>query len=172
MKHKIDPSENFVPINDVLVTVLAYNEEDSIEGVINRVKQTIPYATVAVINDGSSDDTGETARRAGVEVIDLPFNLGIGGAMQTGLKFGLIQDFDYIVRMDGDGQHPPEEIPKLLFPVMDGEADIAVGTRFSGPDALGYKASLPRRVGIYLFSRLASKYSGRKVTDATCSFQL
>jgi glycosyltransferase involved in cell wall biosynthesis len=84
MKQKIDPSEKFVPTNDVLVTVLAYNEEDSIEAVINRVKQTLPYATVAVINDGSSDDTGETARRAGVEVIDLPFNLGIGGAMQTG----------------------------------------------------------------------------------------
>jgi glycosyltransferase involved in cell wall biosynthesis len=172
MKQKIDTPVNIVPENNILVTVLAYNEGASIEAVINRIKRILPEATIAVINDGSSDDTSEVARRTGIEVIDLPFNLGIGGAMQTGLKFGLIQNFEYIVRMDGDGQHPPEEIPKLLDPVMHGEADIAVGTRFSGPDTFGYKASLPRRIGIYLFSRLASRYSGREVTDATCSFQV
>ena len=172
MKLKIDPTNEIVPKDNILVTVLAYNEEDSIGSVVDRVRQILPRATVAVINDGSSDNTSEAAKRAGADIIELPFNLGIGGAMQTGLKFGLLLRFDYIVRMDGDGQHPPEEIPKLLEPVMNGEADIAVGSRFSGPDALGYKASLPRRIGIHLFSRLASRYSGREVTDATCSFQV
>src|SRR5512143_2222572 len=103
---------------DILVTILAYNEEACIDKVIQRVKRAVPEAFIAVINDGSIDQTSAIARQTGVYVIDLPFNLGIGGAMQTGLKLGLVLGSDYIVRMDGDGQHMPEGIPILLEPVV------------------------------------------------------
>jgi len=154
----------------ILVTILAYNEEASISEVIQRVRHELPDATIAVINDGSGDNTAGAAQRTGVAVINLPFNLGIGGAMQTGLKLGILGDYDIIVRMDGDGQHPPEEIPKLLSPLLNDDADIAVGTRFlhdSSPTQIPFS----RIVGIALFSQLATWFSGRKVTDATCSFQ-
>lgn len=156
---------------DVLVTILAYNEEACIDKVIQRVKQTVPEAAIAVINDGSIDKTSAVARQTGVDVIDLPFNLGIGGAMQTGLKLGLNRSSDYIVRMDGDGQHMPEGIPILLEPVVSGDYDIAVGTRFFEKNGENH-VTLPRRIGIFLFSLLATWFSGRKVTDATCSYQV
>ncbi len=155
---------------NILVTILAYNEESNICSVIERVRQVVPNATIAVINDGSRDRTSIFAEQAGAEVIDLPFNLGIGGAMQTGLKMAIKEGYDYIVRMDGDGQHPPEGIPYLLEPVIKGEVDIAVATRFAGKYST-YKPSLTRKIGIFVFSKLATMFSGRKVTDATCSYQ-
>jgi glycosyltransferase involved in cell wall biosynthesis len=155
----------------ILVTILAYNEENNISSVVQRVRRVLPDATIAVINDGSHDDTASAAHQAGAAVINLPFNLGIGGAMQTGLKMGISGNYDVIVRMDGDGQHPPEEISKLLSPVFSGEYDIAAGTRF-GSVSTGYKVPLSRKIGIRLFSQLATWFSGRKVSDATCSFQV
>jgi glycosyltransferase involved in cell wall biosynthesis len=154
-----------------LITILAYNEEANIANTINKIRDILPDVSIAVINDGSIDDTELCARQAGVDVINLPFNLGIGGAMQTGLKLAISRGFDIIVRMDGDGQHPPENIPDLLAPVIRGEADIAVGTRFMGGGSGAREVSFPRRVGILFFSLLATWFSGRKVSDATCSFQ-
>jgi glycosyltransferase involved in cell wall biosynthesis len=154
----------------ILIIILAYNEEENIASVIERVRRVISDASIAVINDGSSDNTGQVAKQTGVAVINLPYNLGIGGAMQTGLKLALMEGYDFVVRMDGDGQHPPEEIHNLLAPVISDKVDIAVGTRF-GADQMTYKGSLIRKIGIFLFSYLATKYSGRKVTDATCSYQ-
>lgn len=159
-----------LPSRNILVTILAYNEEASICSVIERVRHAVPDATIVVINDGSRDRTAWVARQAGAEVIDLPFNLGIGGAMQTGLKLAITEGYDYIVRMDGDGQHPPEGIPALLDPVMSGEADIAVATRFAD-SSTSYRPSFARKIGIFIFSKLATMFSGRKVTDATCSYQ-
>jgi glycosyltransferase involved in cell wall biosynthesis len=155
----------------ILVTILAYNEEANIANIIERVSNVLPDVSIAVINDGSEDDTEACARQAGVDVINLPFNLGIGGAMQTGLKLAISRGFDVVVRMDGDGQHPPEKIPDLLAPVMKSEADIAVGTRFLGGGSGSREVSFPRRAGIFFFSLLATWFSGRKVSDATCSFQ-
>jgi len=155
----------------VLVTILAYNEEAIIADVIRRVQFSLPAAMVVVINDGSRDGTSDAARRAGAEVIDLPYNLGIGGAMQTGLKVGIQGNYDVIVRMDGDGQHPPEEIYKLLPYVASGAYDIAVGTRFLN-QKLHKDVVITRRMGIFIFSKLATWFSGRQVTDATCSFQV
>jgi glycosyltransferase involved in cell wall biosynthesis len=154
----------------VLVTILAYNEETNICNVIERVRRVVPDATITVINDGSRDDTAKVAKQAGAQVIDLPFNLGIGGAMQTGLKMAIVEGFDYVVRMDGDGQHPPEGIPALLEPVMSGEVDIAVATRFANKYS-SYRPSFTRKIGIFVFSKLATMFSGRKVSDATCSYQ-
>lgn len=153
-----------------IVTVLAYNEEASIVNTIQKIKQAAPDCQIAVINDGSIDRTAQLSRECGVSLIDLPFNLGIGGAMQTGLKLAIDQGYDIIVRMDGDGQHPPEQIPNLIAPIINGEADIVVGTRFLG-DSGPHKVSIPRRLGIIYFSFLATLFSGRKVTDATCSYQ-
>ena len=154
----------------ILVFILAYNEEESIVGIIERVRCVLPDVMIAVVNDGSRDDTAQRAKQTGVAVINLPYNLGIGGAMQTGLKLGIMGGYDIIVRMDGDGQHPPEEIPKLLSHMVNKDVDIVVGTRFLS-NTTSAQVSFPRRMGIFIFSILATWFSGRKITDATCSFQ-
>ena len=109
---------------------------------------------VVVISDGSADRTAEVAAEHGAHVIRLPFNLGIGGAVQTGFRYAWENGYDLAVRCDGDGQHDPAELPKVLAPVLSGEADICVGSRFTGAE--GYRSSVTRRVGIRLLALVVS----------------
>lgn len=153
----------------IIVVIPAFNEEATIAKVVKDVKEILPETFIAVIDDGSSDHTGEVADQAGAHVFTLPYNIGIGGAVQTGLRFAKREDFDFVVRIDGDGQHFPSDIPRLLQPVMSGEADVAIGSRFFYG---GWKAdiSIQRKMGIYLFATLASALSGKKITDPTSGF--
>jgi glycosyltransferase involved in cell wall biosynthesis len=104
-------------------------------------------------------------------VLCLPFNLGIGGAVQTGFRFAFENDYDIVVRVDGDGQHDPAQLSRVLEPVLRGEADIAVGSRFAAEDAAGYRSSRSRRIGIRLLAWVVSRIVGQRVTDTTSGFQ-
>jgi glycosyltransferase involved in cell wall biosynthesis len=129
-----------------------------------------PELDVLVIDDGSEDGTAASAAAAGAAVVRLPFNLGIGGAVQTGFKYALEHGYDTAIRLDGDGQHDPQEIPRLLVPLARGEADVVVGSRFA--DGSGdYRPPFARRAGIRWFARLVSLLTGQKLTDTTSGFQ-
>lgn len=155
--------------NEILVIIPAYNEEKSIRGVIEDVRRHLPGADILVVNDGSEDATGRVARRAGVIVLDLLDNLGIGVAMQTGFKYALQKGYTIAVQCDGDGQHPAEQIPVVLRPVTGGDCDLSVGSRFL--KKTDYKASLPRRLGMKLFGAIISFVVGQQMTDTTSGFR-
>jgi len=150
--------------------VPAFREENAIAGVVREIRAFDPGLDVVVIDDGSPDATAAAARDAGAAVVRLPFNLGIGGAVQTGFKYALEHGYELAVRLDGDGQHDPTELPKLIGPVLAGEADIVVGSRFAD-DAGAYRPPLARRLGIGLFARVVSTLVRQRVTDTTSGFQ-
>jgi glycosyltransferase involved in cell wall biosynthesis len=149
--------------------VPAYNEEASVARVVDELRAFDPGLEVVVIDDGSTDRTCEVARGRGARVVRLPFNLGIGGAVQTGFRYAWEHGFDLAVRVDGDGQHDASELGAVLEPVLAGEADIAVGSRFTGRE--GYRSSRSRRVGIRLLAAVVSSLTGQRVTDPTSGFQ-
>jgi glycosyltransferase involved in cell wall biosynthesis len=153
----------------ILVIVPAYNEENSLPAVIRDLKVHSPGVDVLVVDDGSHDATPRVAEGMDVNVLKLPFNLGIGGAMQSGYLYADRQGYDIAVQFDGDGQHVASEIEKLLGPITSGSADIAVGSRFLMPG--GYQAPLSRKIGMRIFSFLLSRILGTRVTDTTSGFR-
>jgi glycosyltransferase involved in cell wall biosynthesis len=154
----------------IVAVVPAFEEEAAIGPVVAEIAAFDPSIDVVVVDDGSSDATGAAAAAAGATVVRLPFNLGIGAAVQTGFRWALERDYDLAVRLDGDGQHDPAELPKLLAPIERGEADVVTGSRFrEGED--GYRPPLGRRVGIMWFARLVSFLARQRVTDTTSGFQ-
>ena len=154
----------------IVAVVPAFDEEAAIGAVVSEIAVLDPAIDVVVVDDGSSDGTGVAAAAAGATVVRLPFNLGIGAAVQTGFRWALERDYDLAVRLDGDGQHDPAELPKLLAPIERGEADVVTGSRFREEED-GYRPPLGRRVGITWFARLVSLLSGQRVTDTTSGFQ-
>jgi glycosyltransferase involved in cell wall biosynthesis len=153
-----------------LAIVPAYNEEASIGRVIDEIRVLDPVFDIVVVDDGSVDRTAAVASERGAHVVRLPFNLGIGGAMQTGYRFALEHGYDLAVQIDGDGQHDPRELPKILEPVLEGRADLVVGSRFGSDGA--FRSSVVRRVGIRLFARVVSAVVGQRVTDTTSGFRV
>lgn len=153
----------------VAVLVPAYNEEANIQRTIRDLKSTVPLFDIIVVNDGSKDETVTVARELGVVVVDLPFNLGIGGSVQTGFKYALRKGYDIVVQVDADGQHDASSLPDLIVPIFNGTADIVVGSRYLGD--LPLKMSLVRELGIHYFSWLTSKLIGQKITDCSSGFR-
>jgi glycosyltransferase involved in cell wall biosynthesis len=149
--------------------VPAYNEAGSIGAVVAEIRAADPELEVVVVDDGSTDATADLANNAGATVLSLPYNLGIGAAVQTGLQYASDNDFDIAVQIDGDGQHDARELAQLLAPIISGEADIAVGTRFAGERL--YRPSVARRIGIALFAGLVSIIVRQRVTDTTSGFR-
>ncbi len=152
-----------------LAIVPAFNEERSVGDVIAEIHAFDPGFDVVVIDDGSRDRTSAAARAKGAHVLTLPFNLGIGGAVQTGFLFAWEQGYELVVRCDGDGQHDPAQLPLVLAPVLAGEVDVCVGSRFVGEG--GYRSSRARRVGIRVLAWSVSRIVGQRVTDTTSGFQ-
>jgi glycosyltransferase involved in cell wall biosynthesis len=152
--------------------VPALNEEHTIVQVIDELRAFDPGLDVVVIDDGSVDRTADVAAARGAFVLRLPFNLGIGGAVQTGFRFAFERGYDLALRVDGDGQHEPAQLPLILEPVLRGDADIAVGSRFARDADGGYRSSRSRRIGIRILARVVSRIVGQRVTDTTSGFQV
>lgn len=155
----------------ILIIIPAYNESGNIERVITEIQSLkFPLLDIVVVDDGSEDTTAQEARNFNVNVISHPFNLGIGSAVQTGLQFAHYKGYDLAIQVDGDGQHDPAFLGKLVEPIAGGQADMAVGSRFIKP-FLGYQSSFVRRIGIHFFAYLISFLTGYKVTDPTSGFR-
>jgi glycosyltransferase involved in cell wall biosynthesis len=167
----IDLAANATPIQRprVVVVVPAYNEAASISRVIHSIRSELPDIDVLVVDDGSADATARLAKEAGAEVVRHPFNMGYGVACQTGFKYARRHEYDYLVQMDGDGQHEPRCVPDLLAAVQDPSVDVALGSRWLG--LAKYDGPLLRKFGKFLFGSLASLITRHQVTDPTTGFQ-
>ena len=152
-----------------IAIVPAHNEEASLGALLGELRAAEPDLAVVVINDGSTDSTTRVAEAAGVPVVNLPFNIGIGGTVQTGYQYALEHGFDVAIQVDGDGQHDPTEIARVLEPIFDDRADLVVGTRFVSGG--GYRGTRARRVGIHIFASVVSLMVGQRVSDTTSGFR-
>ena len=154
----------------ILVIVPAYNEEACIKVVIEDLRENFPQGDVLVVNDGSRDRTLEIVKGLGVNVIDLPYNIGIGGAMQTGFLYALTEGYDAALQFDGDGQHHADQIEKILKPFLSDSADLVVGSRFLSEG--GFTSSVQRRIGSKMLSFVVSTLIRQKITDTTSGFRV
>jgi glycosyltransferase involved in cell wall biosynthesis len=158
----------------VLIVIPCYNEDASLPLVLNELQQTtLPggyQMTVLVINDCSKDNTSAVARKSQAIVIDLPVNLGIGGAVQTGILFARDNKFDIAIQLDGDGQHPPKELAKLIGFHLQTGANVVIGSRFLEKE--GFQSSFVRRMGIKYFHLLNRIMTGLSIYDSTSGFRL
>jgi glycosyltransferase involved in cell wall biosynthesis len=155
-----------------LAIVPAYNEEATIAAVIDSLRANVPDYDVVVVDDGSTDATADAAERAGAQVLRLPFNLGIGGAVQSGFKYALDGGYDFCVQVDGDGQHDPVHVARLREAIeADPGLDMVVGSRFLTSD-YRYPAPVSRRTGIHIFAAICSAIVGQRISDPTSGFRL
>jgi glycosyltransferase involved in cell wall biosynthesis len=155
-----------------LAVVPAYNEAATVARVVRSIHEHAPEFDVLVIDDGSTDATGQLAEAVGARVLRHPFNLGIGGAVQSGFTFALDHGYDYMVQVDGDGQHDATEIRKLIEVMRaDRSLDMVCGSRFLSPD-FKYPAPISRRTGIHIFAFLLSRLVDQPVSDPTSGFRL
>jgi len=152
----------------LLFIVPAYNEQDTLAAVVADLRAHYPDATIAVVNDGSADDTAGVARALGVHLLDLPFNLGIGGSVQTGLLLAARGGYDIAVQFDGDGQHRADQVAILLDALAAGN-DAAIGSRFLG--AAPYRPPPGRRLGIAILRGANALVLRRTITDSTSGFR-
>ena len=152
-----------------LLIIPAYNEAENITSVIDEVRSLHPELDLLIIDDGSSDLTCVLAESCGVKVLRLPFNLGYGAAVQTGFLYAIENGYDACALTDGDGQHDPRYISALMEPVINAQSDLVLGSRFLGQ--AGYRVPIGRRLGILLFSKLASFFTRQQITDPTSGFQ-
>ena len=152
-----------------LIIIPALNEADSIAYVIGQIREHAPWADIAVVNDGSTDRTGAIARACGVVVLNVPYNVGIGAAVQTGFMYAARHDYAVAVQTDGDGQHPPSEIPALLAALAEGDADMVLGSRFI--EDKGYRTPAARRFGIRILEGIIAAATGNRCSDPTSGFR-
>lgn len=154
----------------VLIVIPAFNESRAIGKLIQEIRTLHPSYMPLVIDDGSKDNTAEEAAKAGALVVSLPYNLGIGGAVQTGYKVAAREGYDAAVQIDGDAQHDPRYLSTVLAPVLSGELDMCIGSRFLTQDT-GFKSTFSRRIGIRFFSLLLRSLTKVPLTDPTSGFR-
>jgi len=155
----------------ILIVIPAYNEQNNILKVIRDVREHVRDCDILVINDCSLDGTSLTAKKAeGVKVVDLPYNLGIGGAVQTGFKYAAAHGYEYAVQIDGDGQHLSKEVDTLYNTMIRTGSDVVIGSRFL--DVQSFRTSWSRRLGIKVFYYLFRMLIRTKVTDGTSGFRM
>ncbi len=176
MSHTLNPNISAESISHQLLThktliiIPAYNEEGSIRSTIQDILSLSYPLQILVINDGSKDKTAQEAKAMGVDVVSLPFNLGIGGAVQTGFQFARDNNFDIAVQVDADGQHDVKFLANILEPIFNNGMNMTIGSRFI-PPFLSYRSAFVRRIGINFFARLISFLTGCKISDPTSGFR-
>ena len=153
----------------ILLIIPAYNEAENIEKIVNNLIQNYPQYDYVIVNDGSRDETEEICLKNHYQVLNLPLNLGIGGAVQTGYRYALKNHYDIAIQIDGDGQHDIAYVEKLIEPILSGEVDIAIGSRFIEKE--GFQSSVARRMGISFLSGLIHVLCFKKVKDVTSGFR-
>lgn len=153
-----------------LVFIPAWNEETSVAGVIEGVREHLPDANVLVVDDGSTDATAARAREAGAIVASLPFNQGLGAALQTGYLYALREGYEFCAHLDADGQHPPAEVARLLEEICADRADLVIGSRYRDPavaESDDYKPTFSRRIGTSVFRFFLTLATRQRFTDTT-----
>jgi hypothetical protein len=151
-----------------MVIVPALNEAEAVGGVVRSIQQVLPSVPIVVIDDYSEDTTAAVAEQAGASVVRLPVHLGVGGCVQTGYKLAYELGFDYVIRVDGDGQHEVADIPLILDALVRTGADVVIGSRFIGGS--GKHTSFPRFIGISFFRILLRPILGAPIHDPTSGF--
>lgn len=169
MSDECGESQDGAGSSSILVIVPAFNERASLPGVVADLRSNFPCGEIVVVNDGSTDGTAGVARFLGIRTIDLPFNLGVGSAVQAGLLYALRNGFDIVVQFDADGQHRADQLEVLLQPLIREQADVAIGSRFLVPS--GYRPSSCRRIGMAVFRAVNSLLVGQRITDPTSGFR-
>lgn len=155
------------PSRRPLIVVPAWNEQETVANTIREIHAALPGIDVVVVSDGSVDATATIARAAGAMVLDLPYNLGVGGAMRAGFRYAVRHGYDAVVQVDADGQHDPTEVPLLLAKLT--EADVVIGARFA--DAGDYRVRGPRRWAMVVLAKVLSLLARSKLTDTTSGFK-
>jgi glycosyltransferase involved in cell wall biosynthesis len=153
----------------LLIIVPAWNEQATVAAVIDEIHRTIPEADVLVVNDGSTDRTSDVATSAGATVLELPINLGVGGAMRAGYKYAFRNGYEHTVQLDADGQHDPAEVSRLLATMAEDRCDIVIGARFAGVGS--YHVRGPRKWSMTVLSTVLSRVCGTRLTDTTSGFK-
>ena len=153
----------------VLIIIPAYNEEKSIEKVVDNLKNNYPQYDYLIVNDGSKDHTEEICHNNNYNYVSLPVNLGIGGGLQTGYLYATKNNYDIAIQIDGDGQHDPAYIEKLIAPIVAGEVDMTIGSRFIEKE--GFQTSFMRRFGINIIRVVIKLCCGVTITDTTSGFR-
>ena len=152
-----------------LVLIPCYNEEENIRSVVERLQATCPDVDYLVINDCSTDGSEQVLRENGFNYLSLPINLGIGGGVQSGYRYALANGYDIAIQMDGDGQHDPAYLHRVIEPVAKGELDLCIGSRFLEKE--GFQTSFMRRLGIRIESALIRILCGKRILDVTSGFR-
>ncbi|HBX80473.1 MAG: glycosyltransferase family 2 protein [Propionibacteriaceae bacterium] len=155
---------------ELLVIIPAWNEEKTLPGVLAEIRAALPEADVIVVDDGSQDSTSRVAASTGVNVLTLPINLGVGGAMRAGYVYAAREGYRQAVQVDADGQHDPEAVHALQAAMAAGNIDIVIGARFAGTG--DYEAKGPRRWAMSMLSAVLSRATGATLTDTTSGFKL
>lgn len=154
----------------LLVVVPAFNEEAVLGDTLQDIRTNLPDTDILVVSDASTDATVSIARQhAGVKVLELAINLGVGGAMRTGYRYAQLHNYDWAVQIDADGQHNPADVPALLQAARENHADVVIGARFAGKG--DYQARGPRRWTMRVLSRVLSWICRTRLTDATSGFK-
>ena len=153
----------------ILVLIPAVNEEERVGEVVKGVRKYLPQAKILVVDDGSGDRTARVSREAGACVVSHPFNMGVGTALQTGYKYAVQNRFQYVIQLDGDGQHSPAFLPAFVAKLKETEADMIIGSRFlHGRD---HGVPFARRMGNALFAKLVTLLIREKLTDPTSGYR-
>lgn len=155
----------------VLIIIPAYNEQENILGTVNKIKEYSEELDYIVINDGSTDNTEKILIENNINHIKLINNLGIGGAVQTGYKYAYENGFDIAIQFDGDGQHDINYVPNICEPILNGQADMVIGTRYLDKSSSKFQSTFMRRLGSNIISIFIKVFAGKKITDPTSGFR-
>ena len=155
----------------VLLIIPAYNEEDNILNTCNKIKEFSDELDFVVINDGSKDNTLKILQENNLNHINLVNNLGIGGAVQTGYKYAYQNGYDIAIQFDGDGQHDVNYVPNICEPIINGEANLVIGTRYLDKSSSEFQSTFMRRLGANIISFFIKVCTGKKITDPTSGFR-